>query len=101
RFATDLGPCLVVMVAGWGVGNITLPLDPSFRPRARAAAQRNWSPPLPVKRGDWVATFELGSTAVLIAPPAVVRTTLVSSHEKVKYGQPLFAYPGAGVDAGL
>ena len=37
QLSTDLGPCLMVMVAGWGVGNISLPLAPDFRPRARAA----------------------------------------------------------------
>jgi phosphatidylserine decarboxylase len=99
RFATALGPCLVVMVAGWGVGNITLPHDPSFRPRSRAAARRTWSPPVSVERGDWVATFELGSTAVVIAPPAADVVPLVSSNEKVKYGQPLFTYPGNGAAA--
>jgi phosphatidylserine decarboxylase len=94
RLSTPLGPCLVVMVAGWGVGNITLPLDPRFRPRARKAATKVWSPAAAVKRGDWIATFELGSTAVLIAPPAANVVPLVSPNDKVKYGQPLFTYPG-------
>jgi len=94
RFSTSLGPCLVVMVAGWGVGNITLPLAPSFRPRSKVAATKTWTPPAAVKRGDWVATFELGSTAVLIAPPAANVTALVSTNEKVKYGQPVLGYPG-------
>ena len=40
------------------------------RPSSKAAATKTWSPPARVKRGDWVATFELGSTVVLIAPPA-------------------------------
>ena len=92
RFSTGLGPCLVVMVAGWGVGNITLPLARSFRPRSRVAAGRTWSPPVPVKRGEWVATFELGSTVVLVAPPAANVTALVAPHEKVKYGQPVLGY---------
>jgi phosphatidylserine decarboxylase len=94
RFTTSLGPCVLVLVAGWGVGNITLPLAPSFRPRAKEAARQTWSPPAPVQRGDWVATFELGSTAVLLAPPAANVTPLVCPNEKVKYGQPLLTYPG-------
>jgi phosphatidylserine decarboxylase len=92
RLATELGPCLVVMVAGWGVGNITLPLAQDFRPRKRVTAARTWSPPAPVQRGDWVGTFELGSTVVLLAPPAVNMVSLVSPNEKVKYGQPVLAY---------
>ena len=51
RFSTPLGPCLLVMVAGWGVGNITLPLDPSFRPASRTAASKTWKPPLAVQTG--------------------------------------------------
>jgi phosphatidylserine decarboxylase len=94
RFSTSLGPCIVVMVAGWGVGNITLPLAPSFRPTARSAERKQWSPAVPVQRGDWIATFELGSTAVLIAPPAAQARFLVSPNEKVKYGQPVLTYPG-------
>jgi phosphatidylserine decarboxylase len=94
RFATGLGPCLVVMIAGWGVGNITLPLAPEFRPRARSMAARTWSPPASVMRGDWVATFELGSTVALFMPPAATAVPLVSPNEVVKYGQPLFSYPG-------
>jgi phosphatidylserine decarboxylase len=94
RFSTDFGPCLVVMVAGWGVGNITLPLAPTFRPRSREVERKTWSPPAAVNRGDWVATFELGSTAVLITPPDAHVNPLVSPNEKVKYGQPAFTYPG-------
>jgi phosphatidylserine decarboxylase len=93
RFSTPLGPCLVVMVAGWGVGNITLPLAPEFRPRSSATARKTWSPSAPVQRGGWVATFELGSTAVLITPPAAGVAPRVAPHEKVKYGQPVFTYP--------
>jgi phosphatidylserine decarboxylase len=94
RFATGLGPCLVVMVAGWSVGNITLPFAPEFRPRSRTAARKRWSPSPPFKRGEWLATFELGSTVVLITPPAANVSTLVSANEKVNYGQPVLTYAG-------
>jgi phosphatidylserine decarboxylase len=93
RLATTLGPCVFVMVAGWGVGNITLPGAPEFRPRSRQAARKTWSPPLPVRRGDWLATFELGSTVVLLTPPAAAAVPLVRPNDKVLYGQPLFTYP--------
>jgi phosphatidylserine decarboxylase len=94
RFSTSLGPCLVVMVAGWGVGNITLPLAPEFRPRSRRMARRTWSPPAEVHRGDWVATFELGSTVVLFAPPAANMVPMVATNEEVKYGQPVLTWSG-------
>jgi phosphatidylserine decarboxylase len=94
RFSTGLGLCAMVMVAGWGVGNITLPSAPGFRPQSREAARQVFSPPLAVRRGDWVATFELGSTVVLVTPPAVGAGLLVSPNQKVKYGQPVVDYPG-------
>lgn len=94
RLGTAMGPCLLVMVAGWGVGNITVPLAPDFRPRARQAAAHRWSPPLRVRRGEWVGTFELGSTVVLLTPPAANVVPLVAPNEEVKYGQPVLTYPG-------
>src|SRR5262245_14388448 len=92
RLATVLGPCVVVMIAGWGVGNISLPAAPSFRPRRHTLSRKTWISPIPVKRGEWIATFELGSTAVLITPPSVDATALIAKDHKVKYGQPAFAY---------
>ena len=93
RFSTSLGPCLVVMVAGWGVGNITLPHAPTFRPRSKAGGHARPGPrPVAVARGEWVATFELGSTAVLITPPGANVTSLVSTYDRVKYGQPVLGY---------
>lgn len=92
RLSTELGGCAVVMVAGWGVGNITLPLAPDFRPRSAEIETKKFSPPARLRRGDWMATFELGSTVVLFAPPAAEAVPAVSSHAKVKYGEPLFTY---------
>ncbi len=94
RLSTALGPCLVVMVAGWGVGNISLPSAPDFRPRRNELSSKTWPSPIEVKRGEWIATFELGSTAVLITPPGMNVTSLVSQQEKVKYGQPVFTHQG-------
>jgi phosphatidylserine decarboxylase len=92
RFSTDLGPFLVVMVAGWGVGNMTLPIDRTFRPRSNDSTSKTWTQPLTVQKGDWIGTFELGSTIVLLTPPGSEVTQLVAANEKIKYGQPLFCY---------
>jgi phosphatidylserine decarboxylase len=97
RFSTGLGPCLLALIAGWGVGNIRLPHASDFRPRARKAAARKFTPPVAVRRGDWVGTFELGSTVVLLTPPAADMLTLVSPNESIKYGYPLFTYPTAAL----
>jgi phosphatidylserine decarboxylase len=97
RLTTPLGHCILVMVAGWGVGNIKLRFDPSFRPRATRSLRQRYTPPVSLKKGEWIATFELGSTAILITEPAEGVTAHVARDEQVKYGQPLFSCPpGAG-----
>jgi phosphatidylserine decarboxylase len=94
RLSTPLGPCLVVLIAGWGVGNISLPAAPDFRPRHKELSNRIWPIPISVRRGEWLATFELGSTAVLITSPRPGVTCVVSKNQKVKYGEPLFTNGG-------
>lgn len=93
RLSTPTGPCVVVMIAGWGVGNITLPLLPGFKPRSSEVETHRWLTPPSLRRGQWLATFELGSTVVLLTPPAANALALVGPDAKVKYGQPLFRYP--------
>jgi phosphatidylserine decarboxylase len=90
--STPMGPCLLTMIAGWGVGNITLPLLPHFKPRSARMQSQRWENPPEVHRGQWLATFELGSTVVLITPPAEGVVPLVGANTKVKYGQSLFGY---------
>jgi phosphatidylserine decarboxylase len=92
RLATVLGPCALVLVAGWGVGNITFPQDQSFRPRSRRFTHKRYVPPRPIRRGEWLATFELGSTAVLITGPAARVTANVGIDGKLKYGEPVFTF---------
>jgi phosphatidylserine decarboxylase len=93
RLETPLGACILVMVAGWGVGNITLRFDRSFRPVGTRITRKRYPFPVDLKKGEWLATFELGSTAILITEPASGVATQVSHDEKVKYGQPLFSFP--------
>lgn len=91
RLQTPLGACALVLVAGWGVGNITLPLDRSFRPRLRRVNRKRMFPARQVERGKWLATFELGSTVILMVEPARAVMTHFRANEAVKYGQPVFS----------
>ncbi len=92
RLSSPSASCVLVMVAGWGVGNITLPSAPRFRPGSKRIESWRWESPQTVKRGDWIATFELGSSVVLITASSLEATPLVSPNEKVRYGQPVFGY---------
>jgi phosphatidylserine decarboxylase len=95
RLSGDSGSCVVIMVAGWGVGNITLPFAPEYQPRSREADSCRWMVPHTVSRGDWIATFELGSSVVLITSSSPRATALVSPDEKVSYGQPVLRFASA------
>ena len=95
RLSAEFGSCVVVMVAGWGVGNITLPVAPRFQPRSKRVESWRWESPHAVKRGDWIATFELGSSVVLITSSSFKATPLVSPNEKVHYGQPVLRFAPA------
>ncbi|MCS6851294.1 MAG: archaetidylserine decarboxylase [Gemmataceae bacterium] len=94
RLKTPRGVCLLVLVAGWGVGNIRLPWDRTFRPRSRRLVRKTWSPAPEMRRGDWIATFELGSTVVLLTQPQAGVVPAVTANQRVKYGQPLFTCGG-------
>jgi phosphatidylserine decarboxylase len=92
RFTTSVGPCALVLVAGWGVGNITLPRGQNARSRARGLTRKEFAPSLPVRRGEWIATFELGSTAILLTGPAAGVAANVAIDDRVNYGQPAFTF---------
>jgi phosphatidylserine decarboxylase len=90
RLQTDFGACLLVMVAGWGVGNITFPLVSRWRlSKSRITSMR--LDPIQVERGQWIATFELGSTVIMIVEPQTDLTTMVTHDQKLNYGQPIFS----------
>jgi phosphatidylserine decarboxylase len=93
RWTTPRGACALVLVAGWGVGNITLCFDPSFRPNGSKLTRKTYAGGLAVNRADWVATFELGSTTILLTEPADCVTLRAVHDQQVRYGQPLFSFP--------
>ena len=91
RLKTPLGQCALVLVAGWGVGHITLPFDRNYRVRSGRMTRTSYSTPIRVDRGSWIGTFELGSTAILITQKGMSNTARANLNEKIRYGQPLFA----------
>ena len=93
--SAESGSCVVVMVAGWGVGNITSPFAPHLERTSKRAEASRWGVPRTVRRGDWIATFELGSSVVLITSSSLRTTPLVSPNEKVRYGQPVLGFAPA------
>ena len=88
---TTVGECVLVMVAGWGVGNITHPFDAPRRFSRRRITRHEFTTPRPVERGEWIATFELGSTVILITEASARFIPEVACEDQVVYGQPAFS----------
>ena len=116
RLETNFGSVLMVLVAGWGVGNITYPFKARYRtnrrqifpiPRSktkkihphkrvrmskRKITHAKFEHPVSLERGEWIATFELGSTVILITPPQENIVTHYKRDEKVHYGQSAYSF---------
>ena len=113
---TARGPMLLVLVAGWGVGNITYPfaarcrvskrrlslrplrktkrIKPNKRVRMsrRQITRAHFEEPLEFERGQWIATFELGSTVIMLTPPSDNRVAFISQDQRVNYGEAAYGY---------
>lgn len=91
ELSTPLGRCLLIMVAGWGVGHITHPFETGLKPHGRRVTRVEFSEPRSLDMGEWLATFELGSTVVFIAEKNQSLAPQVEIDEPLVYGQSLFA----------
>jgi phosphatidylserine decarboxylase len=90
---TPLGACAVVAVGATIVGRIRVSYDPaapySNRPRAGPVA-RDYNTPIPVKKGDELGAFEMGSTVILLFEPGrVALLGAVVEGARVRVGEPL------------
>lgn len=92
---TPHGPALLILVAGWGVGCITFPFEDAVPISGRRLTRAEMSPERPFERGAWLATFELGSTAILITNVNSAADAAVANGQTVQIGQPLFHISGA------
>lgn len=96
-----LGRTAVVAVGAYNVGRISAAFDPAWNapPGASAwvtnrrglqSAARAYDPPIPVRQGDEIMTFHLGSTVVLVFEPG--RVDLLPSvrpGDPVRLGMPI------------
>jgi phosphatidylserine decarboxylase len=87
------GPMALVMVGAYKVGRMVPQYDPAFGAgRAAAVARRDYAPAPALGRGQWLATFHLGSAIVLLFPPGAIGEFRVEPGDRIKYGQPLAAW---------
>jgi phosphatidylserine decarboxylase len=95
RFQSALGSFVLVMVAGWGVGNISYPYPTRLKPRGRRVTRHYLPSPRTFRAGDWVATFGLGSTVILITEPHADAVMRLERDQSVRYGRPAWEFPAA------
>jgi phosphatidylserine decarboxylase len=78
---TPLGPLALVAVGAYNVGRISTAFDEAWSGREGGwitnrgdplPDERRYDPPLPVRAGDPLMAFHLGSTVVLLAAPGLV-----------------------------
>jgi phosphatidylserine decarboxylase len=89
--APDHGSVAVVLVGAANVGRISLAFSDLVTNSGEAAARVRPPRPLPVRRGDELGTFNLGSTVVLVvADPALRPAAGVVPGALVRVGEPLW-----------
>lgn len=95
-FTTTAGHVAVVKVAAVNVSCITTQYDETLRSTAkkRTAITKSYEVPIPFKKGDWLATFHLGSTVILLWENGEFIPTLTRG-ASVRYGQKLGVLKGA------
>ncbi|MBA4018920.1 MAG: phosphatidylserine decarboxylase [Pirellula sp.] len=98
RFRSAIGSFVLVMVAGWGVGNISYPYATTFKPKKRKITRYVLPVPRRFEAGDWVATFGLGSTVILITEPRAEAVSYLKRDQTMRYGNPAFLFPTAAND---
>jgi phosphatidylserine decarboxylase len=80
------GQVAVVLVGAYGVGRMTTAFSQIVTNTGQAASFQGFNPSLPVKRGDELGRFNLGSTVILVTEPGRVVWEL-SVGADVKVGQ--------------
>jgi phosphatidylserine decarboxylase len=85
------GLCAVVMVAAIGVGHVTVSYDAevaTHRPRFLRAAvrHRHYDDPKPIRRGEELGIFHLGSTTIVVFEPGRAELGSFAGGEAMKMG---------------
>jgi phosphatidylserine decarboxylase len=72
HFQTAVGPMVVVLVGALNVGSISTPWSGEIRPRKAGVVERIdvSAAPREVRKGDLLGWFNMGSTVIILLPPA-------------------------------
>ncbi len=88
---TSRGRLAVVMVGAFNVGRVSLSFDPEFITHrfAREMQVKRYVSPLPIQKGEWLGTFHLGSTVVMIGEKGAFLPKAQGWVAPVQYGNAL------------
>jgi phosphatidylserine decarboxylase len=91
---TPKGKAALVMVAATNVGNMSMSFDDSLSTRLRHAErqvrERTYSPQIPIKRGEEIGIFHMGSTVVMLYEKGMIEADPETyRHRHIKMGQGL------------
>ena len=85
-----VGRLAVVLVGAANVGRISLAFTDQVTNRGEAGGLTTPAAHIPLRRGDELGAFNLGSTVVLLAADARLRPADVATGQLVRMGQPLW-----------
>ena len=88
--AEDLGPVALVLVGAANVGRITLRFTTLVTNAGAAGGRAQPSAPLPVRRGEEIGAFNLGSTVVLLVADSALSPADVRPGALVRVGEALW-----------
>lgn len=86
------GEVAVVMVGATGVGHITVSYDAvetHARGKGRPGARVRFAAGRPVRRGEDLGAFHLGSTVILLFEPGRVKLLPLALGQRVRFGEPI------------
>jgi len=86
---SPLGVVAVVMIGATNVGKISVVYDAFLSNVARATtASRAYEPPVPIRAGDRLGTFHMGSSVVVLFEPGRIdlKRVRLEAGKKVRYG---------------
>lgn len=90
RMKTPKGPVALVMVGATNVGRMSMSFDPDIvtntwsEPPVR---DKTYNPPIPVKKGDELGVFNMGSTVVMMYPKGFLEGPPRRQSEQVRLGE--------------
>ena len=86
---TPFGKIALVKVAAMNVSSISLEYDKTFNQSSdkQTSPNKTFSAPISIKKGEWISTFNLGSTIVLLLEKSMKTNFIIEQKSHLNYGQ--------------